>query len=122
MAVDLRIGKTDHFIRYKIFPRDYDYKNAIISKQEATGVFYAKDATAYTNELNAISNRFARNKTTAQIETYDLINIDVGAILFNMNYKTWWIVESFTDESVNKTEQCSTRPASKKIITIRNGG
>ena len=122
MAVDLRVGKTDHFIRYKVYPRDYDYKTAIVPSQESIGIFYGKDASAYSNELNAINNRFARTRTTAQIETYDLIQIDVGAVLYNMQYKTWWIVEAYTDESINATEQCSTRPSSKKIITIRNGG
>lgn len=121
MAVDLRQGKKDRFIRYKVFERDYDYKSAIVSKTESKQIFYGKDVGAYSTNLNAINNRFARSNTTAQIETYDMINLDVGCVLYNMNYRTWWIVESFTDESVNETEQCSTRPSSRKVITIRKG-
>lgn len=121
MAVDLRQGKKDRFVRYKVFERDYDYKTAIVSKTESKQIFYGKDVSGYTTNLNAINNRFARSNTTAQIETYDMINLDVGSVLYNMNYRTWWIVESFTDESVNETEQCSTRPSSRKVITIRKG-
>ena len=121
MAVDLRQGKKDRFIRYKVFDRDYDYKNAIVSKTESKQIFYGKDVTAYTTSLNAINNRFARDNTTAQIETYDFVNLTIGCVLYNMNYRTWRIVERFTDESVNETEQCSTRPSSRKGITIRKG-
>ena len=121
MAVDLRVGKQDHFVRYKVFDRDYDYKTAIVSKTESKQIFYGKDVTAYQTTLNQINNRFARDNTTAQIETYDVVELSIGCILYNMNYRTWWIVESFTDESVNETEQCSTRPSSKKVITIRKG-
>ena len=122
MGVDLRRGKTDHFVRYKIYPRDYDIKNAIVSSDKSIGVFYAKDVSGYTSNLTTFNNRFARDTTRGVIETYDMIPVlESGTILYNMQYKTWWVVENYVEDSVNETEQNSTRPSARKEITIRKG-
>lgn len=122
MGVDLRQGKKDHFVRYKIYPRDYQRTNAITSSNECIGVFYAKDVSGYTSNLSTFNNRFARDTTRGVIETYDMIKpLESGTILYNMQYKTWWVVENYVEDSVNETEQNSTRPSSRKEITIRKG-
>ena len=57
MAVDLRVGKQDHFVRYKVFERDYEYKTAIVSKTESKQIFYAKDVSSYQTTLNKIETK-----------------------------------------------------------------
>lgn len=122
MAVDLRQGKKDHFVRYKIFPRDYTITNAIVSISDCIGIFYAKDVAGYTSNLSTFNNRFARDTTRGIIETYDMIPpLESGTVLYNTQYKTWWVVENYVEASVNETEQNSTRPSARKEITIRKG-
>lgn len=121
MGVDVRIGRKDHYNRFKVFNRDYDYKTAIVANSECKGVFYAKDITSFNKTISQFNTRFARANTSGNIETYDLIQIDVGAVLYCEKYNSWWIVESVNEETINETEQHSRRPSSRKVIAIRKG-
>lgn len=122
MGVDLRVGKSDHFVRYRIYPRDYEYKTALTSMEKCTGVFYAKDVAGYVSNLSTFGNRFARDTTRGQIETFDKIPpLESGTILYCINYRTWWVVEDYSEETINESEQLSTRPSARKLITIRKG-
>ena len=120
MGTDIKIGKQDHFTRYKVYSNNVDINDKISLSNHYIGILHAKDITSY-NDLRTRFGNFQHNVVRATIESTDKIVIKNNYYLFCIAEQSWYIVDEVTENSHNESQQFSSRPIVTKTYTIRRG-
>ena len=103
---DLYTSRRTHFIKCKFWNQDenenYVSKNEILYNTIPTGIFYAKEANAYSNDNNTVSGDFMFDTTTITLITQD----DISKMKVNDRVLTddnnFWIVTNVQKNPLKK--------------------
>lgn len=118
MSVDIRVGKKDHFTRYKVYAADADIRNATTINKYFLGILHAKDVSSYNTNASVIVNKFQREEVNATIETSDRMEIKPDYFLYCLPERQWYSVVSVAPNSHNETQRWSSRPVNTTTIVI----
>lgn len=114
MGTDIRVGRRDYNVRYKVFPK-LEKGQRVVDQSQLLGVLHAKDITPYSVNGDVIGNSYEVGNVRATIETTDRVNIEKDFMLFAIAEGKWYRVENYSQESFNPSQRWSARP----IITTR---
>ena len=118
MGIDLRVGKKDHYTRYKVYSNNTDIRDSIQFEKGCLGILHAKDITGYNTTSNVIGGNYLRNTQEATIETTDKIEIKNNYFLYALAEKKWYKVVSYSPNSHNPSQRYSARPILTTQIVI----
>lgn len=118
MGIDIRVGKGDHFTRYRVYKTRIDIHDKIAHSKNFVGILHAKDMTAYDNSRTRTGG-FQADVTRATIETTDKIELMKDYALYCLPERTWYTIDRVMPNSHNESQQFSSRPINTTLIEIR---